>query len=211
MAVHVFIDNSNIFGGAQRAAATIEPGIPWCAIRVYYRNLFSLLEAGRKVETRVLGGSVPPGNDELWEYARRQHYSTDLLKRVEADDGRLVEQAVDEMLHFRIANALLDYEAPQTLIIASGDGRENNRDASFPNQIRRALRRGWDVEVYSWSEQLNGLFARMASEGDGHLIVRTLNPYYSSLTFVRGGTYSVYGSTTTISDRIVAPLRSREG
>jgi len=40
---------------------------------------------------------------------------------------------VDETLHLRIANAILDFDPPQTLVIASGDGKERNRDASFPN------------------------------------------------------------------------------
>src|SRR5262245_868408 len=100
MAHHIFVDNSNIYGGAQRAAGTIEPGAHWMSVRIYYRNLFRLIE-GEDVATRVLAGSVPPGNDALWQVARDLGYNTDLLQRVEQDDGRLVEQAVDEMLHLK--------------------------------------------------------------------------------------------------------------
>ena len=99
MARHVFIDNSNIFGGAQRAATTLEPEALWLAVRVHYRNLFQLVERDGDVVSRVLAGSVPPGNDALWEHARRGGYDTDLLRRVETDNGRLIEQGVDEMLH----------------------------------------------------------------------------------------------------------------
>lgn len=35
---HVFIDNSNVFGGAQRAAEAIEPGIVRKSVRVYYKG-----------------------------------------------------------------------------------------------------------------------------------------------------------------------------
>jgi len=69
VARHVFIDNSNIYGGAQRAAETLEPDAIWLAVRVYLRNFVNLIEGGDAV-TRVLAGSVPPGNDSLWQNAR---------------------------------------------------------------------------------------------------------------------------------------------
>ncbi len=123
MRAHVFADNSNIFGGAQQAADTYEPGIPWIAVRVYYRNLFRLIEGSHQVVTRVLAGSVPPGSEELWDYARQGGYDTALLKKIDTDNGRLAEQGVDEVLHLKIANVLLDHDPPQTLILATGDGR----------------------------------------------------------------------------------------
>ncbi len=75
MARHIFIDNSNIYGGAQRAAETLEPNAHWLSIRVYYRNLCGLIE-GSDVTTRVLAGSVPPGNEPLWETMRNLGYDT---------------------------------------------------------------------------------------------------------------------------------------
>jgi hypothetical protein len=146
MARHVFVDNANIYGGATRAARTLEPGTLWMSVRVHYRNLFNLIE-GAEVTTRILADSVPPGNELLWQAARDLGYNTDLLRRVERDDGKLVEQAVDEMLHLKMANALLDYDPPQTLVIASGDGRESQWATSFPGQAERALKKGWDVEA----------------------------------------------------------------
>src|SRR5260370_26084694 len=157
MARHIFVDNSNIYGGAQRAAETLEPGALWMSVRVYYQNFFKLIE-GDAVTTRILAGSVPPGNEALWQTTRDLGYNTDLLRRVEQDDGRLTEQAVDEMLHLKIANALLDYEPPQTLVIASGDGQDSQWETSFPRQAERALKRGWNVEVWSWSKQLTGKY-----------------------------------------------------
>lgn len=207
MARHIFIDNSNIFGGAQRAAGNLEQNAVWLSIRVYYRNLFQLLEHRDDVATRVLAGSVPPGNDRLWENARQRGYDTDLLRRVEDDDGRLVEQAVDEMLHLKIANALLDYPAPQTLVIASGDGRVSNWNTSFPGQAERALRHGWDVEVWSWQEQLTGAYARIAQANPGRTSINSLDPYYNAITFVRGGQYHVNGVPVVVRNRVVSPLR----
>lgn len=53
MTAHIFVDNSNIFGGAQRAAKALEPTASWHAIRVYYRHFFALLESDvGRVKTR---------------------------------------------------------------------------------------------------------------------------------------------------------------
>lgn len=214
MPLHVFIDNSNILGGARRTAAASEPHVPWQAIRVYWRNLFALIEEARGCRTKVLAGSVPPGNDELWSYARDFGYNTDLLRRVEADDGRMVEQAVDEMLHLKIANATLDYDPPQTLVLATGDGKTSDFDTSFPEQARRAIKRGWKVEVWSWQGQLSRAWQRLAAE-QSCVKVRALDPFYYSLTFVKGGSYRLPSGEMVLADRVVsrlpplAPLKHR--
>ena len=206
MSGHVFVDNSNIFGGAQRATATLEPSASWRSIRIYYRNFFQLLEGNGSVATRVLAGSVPPDNDALWQYAKAEGYATDLLRRVERDDGRLGEQSVDETLHLKIANSLLDHVTPQTLVIASGDGSETETGTSFPGQAERALRCGWLVEVWSWRDQLSSRYIGLAHNHPGRVSVQTLDPFYRSITFVKGGEYEVDGATVALPDRIVSPL-----
>ena len=109
-----------------------------------------IIEDGRNAFTRVMAGSVPPGNEDLWKHARSYGYETDCLKRVADDDtGKLVEQGVDEALHLKIANTLLDYDKG-TLVVVSGDGTPSHVSTSFPDQVRRALKRGWSVEVWSW-------------------------------------------------------------
>jgi hypothetical protein len=209
MARHIFVDNSNIYGGAQRAAETLEPGAVWLSVRVYHRNFFKLIE-GDNVSTRILTGSVPPGNEALWQTARDYGYDTDLLRRVEQDDGRLVEQAVDEMLHLKIANALLDHDPPQTLVIASGDGHVSKWGTSFPAQAERALKRGWNVEVWSWDAQLTDKYNRLCRAYPGRVIVKKLDPYYKSTTFLKSGEYKVKGATVNVAGRVVSPLREGE-
>lgn len=207
MSRHIFFDNSNIYGGAQRAAESLEPGVVWMSVRIHYKSVFKLIGADEAV-TRVLAGSVPPGNDALWEAAREQKFDTDLLCRVAQDDGRLGEQAVDEMLHLKMANALLDHQAPQTLVIASGDGAESKFGTSFVGQAERALKCGWDVEVWSWNDQLTRKYDRLCREYSGRVIVRKLDPHYRSITFVKAGSYTIDGSTVNLKDRAVSPLPS---
>lgn len=206
MQAHIFVDNSNMFGGAQRAAETLEPNAPWLAVRLYYKHLFRLLENDHDVVTRVIAGSVPPGNESLWEYSRDAGYDTDLLRKVAANDGRLAEQSVDELLHLKIANVLLDYNPPQLLVLATGDGRVGNWGTSFLLQVERALKRKWAVEVWSWKEQLSGKYSRLAVPVGASLTVNELDPYYRRITFVQGGSYSLGTTTVTVVNRVVGKL-----
>jgi hypothetical protein len=204
--IHVFIDNSNIFGGAQRASQTHEPHFPRFAVRVYIPNLIKLIEGSRPVGTKAFAGSVPPGNDDLWAYAQRHGYNTDLLRRVEHDDGRLVEQGVDELLHLKIANALLDNEGANTLVLATGDGSVSDFGTGFVLQAERALKRGWEVEVWSWRGQLSRNFAKLQVQGRT-VTVRELDPFYFSTTFVRAGVYrDGSGKEVHVADRVVSSL-----
>ena len=206
MPAHVFVDNSNIFGGVQRTASVAEPAAPWPAIRLYYRNFVQLIEGRHGILTRVLAGSVPPGNEDLWEYARSAGYDTSLLRKIEKDDGRLGEQGVDELLHLKIANVLLDYDPPQTLVLGTGDGQLGQFGTSFEQQVSRALKLGWDVEVWSWGMQLSGRFAKLRSPSGASATIHVLDPYYRSITFVKGGDYQLKDGRHMVAPRIVEPL-----
>ncbi len=205
MARHVIIDNSNVYGGAQRAAEALEPGAVWCAVRVYYRNLFALLEHPGQVLTRMMAGSVPPGNEELWDYAHDGGYDTHLLHKVPKDDGHLGEQGVDEMLHLKIANLLLDRQPPQTLVLATGDGRDTPHGNSFTQQVQRALNHGWEVEVWSWQAQLSRRFAGLKSPTGRRASIRHFDPHYRSITFLKADTYTIRGKKVSVAGRIVSP------
>jgi hypothetical protein len=203
---HIFIDNSNIFEGARRAAETREPEAARGAVRLYYRNFFRLIEDGVEPLTRVLGGSGPAGSDDLWSYARQAGYDTDLLHRVEKLDGRIGEQGVDEVLHLKIANALLDHEPPQRLVVCTGDARDSDFGTSFKSQIERALRRGWQVRVWSWRDQLSGRFQNLVERSKGRMTISFLDPYYKEVTFVQAGEQLVDGERVQVKARVVSPL-----
>lgn len=201
MDAHVFVDNSNLIGGARRTAAKQEPHVPWPAVRIEYANFFALVERGFAVKTRVFAGSVPPGNDELWTHAERAGYQTDLLRKIESDDGMLKEQGVDELLHLKMANALLDYRAPQTLVIVTGDGAKSEFGTSFTEYVKRASKAGWDSVVWSWSRNLSPRFKHLIADGV-RLKVHSLDAYYEQVTFVKGGSW-------VLEDRGVIETKTR--
>ncbi|WP_454859431.1 NYN domain-containing protein [Rhizobium binxianense] len=133
MGIHVFCDNSNVWLGAGTCRVENEPHVPSYLFRLHFRNLFTLVEGGRQALTRELAGSLPPECEPLWEYARNNGYNTNLLHKI--DDGtRIREQSVDEALHLKIANALLDHEGEHTLIIMTGDGAQSDIGTAFSSR-----------------------------------------------------------------------------
>ncbi|KAG0320732.1 hypothetical protein BGZ97_012940 [Linnemannia gamsii] len=78
--------------------------------------------------------------------------------------GAQGEQGVDELLHLKMLETLLDHE-PATIVLASGDGGDSEfGGGGFYAVIKRALNRGWHVEVVSWEDQLSGVYLELALE-----------------------------------------------
>ncbi|KAL4944818.1 hypothetical protein BDV06DRAFT_232412 [Aspergillus oleicola] len=73
----------------------------------------------------------------------------------ETNDGpeeRWVEQGVDEILHLKILESLLDTDEPATIVLATGDAAEAEYSGGFMKMVERALQRGWRVELVSFSQ-----------------------------------------------------------
>lgn len=212
---HIFMDNSNIFGVAQKTAAERE-GAPWPCVRIDYANLFRLLMYGKENRaTSMLAGSVPPGNEALWATANAAGFDTTLLRRVENDTGRLVEQGVDEAIHLRIANVLIDAMIekidPGIIVLATGDGGTTEQGSSFRDQMSRAAKLGWQVEIWSWEV---GLATRkwrdLRLKHPDKITIRKLDTWYDSIVFLKGGTYDTNGAATTVITRSCKPFNLTE-
>jgi len=209
--IHIFWDNTNIFLSAIDTAAEVEPNMPRHSIRVHWRNLFQLILKDRQALTKEMAGSVPPQAADLWAYAEQIGFNTTLLRRVENNFGVLREQAVDEILHLKIANTILSRQKPEIIVLLSGDGRVSKTGTSFPGQLRFALERGWKVEIYSWCISLSQRFNDLKYEYSDLVTIYHLDDYYNSITFVKEGTYWDISSSGIrvefdIPGRLVEPL-----
>ncbi|WP_156347086.1 NYN domain-containing protein [Sphingomonas sp. Leaf33] len=206
MDAHIFIDNYNVIAGAQEAAK-IRENAPWPAVRIHWRNFFKLVEGDYSPITRMFAGSLPPGNEALWQYAKDHGYDTSLLQRVVREDGRSGEQAVDEVLHAKIAGALLDFDAPQALVMVTGDGQAGEFGTSFLQQAERALRRGWNIDIWSWEAQLSGNFKNLAGRNSDKMKIFLFDRFYEAITFLREGEFHHGdGNLIRISERRVSAL-----
>lgn len=178
--IHVFVDNSNILisfyehikkiHGYHKNTRVRRPGLS-------FHSLSLVLERGRNTAKRVLVGSSPVTREII--EARDMGYETSILERVEkelpvsngASSGsetaashkgkRKVEQAVDEILHLKILESVLDYP-PSTVVLASGDGAAGEYSEGFFRMVERCLVRGWAVEIVSFEESLNGIYRQKA-------------------------------------------------
>ena len=64
---------------------------------------------------------------------------------------RWMEQGVDEILHLKMLESMVDAEIPGTIVLATGDAAKAEYSDGFLSMVERALQRGWNVELVSFS------------------------------------------------------------
>ena len=67
----------------------------------------------------------------------------------------VTEQGVDEILHMKLLESLIDTAEPSTIVLASGDAAEAEYSGGFMKNVERALTNGWKVELVAWSAGLS--------------------------------------------------------
>jgi hypothetical protein len=152
-----------------------------------FHSLSLVLERGRPAAKRVLVGS---DKFPTIQQAKRIGYETNILERVhkvkeltprqkkfrngggasglssgsETNTGggaeKWVEQAVDEILHLKILESLIDAEQPSTIVLASGDAAVAEYSGGFLRMVERALAKGWIVELVSFKLNTSGAYKR---------------------------------------------------
>jgi hypothetical protein len=65
---------------------------------------------------------------------------------------KVMEQGVDEILHMKMLESIVDTEIPSTMVLATGDAAEAEYSSGFLKNVERALVRGWKVELIAWKE-----------------------------------------------------------
>ncbi|KAF9978868.1 hypothetical protein BGZ73_008869 [Actinomortierella ambigua] len=97
----------------------------------------------------------------------RSKISKDILSSMVTIRG---EQCVDELLHLKMLETLLDCE-PGVMVLATGDGAPSEYGGGgFYDVVKRALDRGWLVEIFSWEEQLSGCYLELVQEYGSHAL-----------------------------------------
>ena len=144
----ILVDNSNVFIEGQKFSArrkgvqklptdTRSPQDPsW---RLDFGLLLEYLAQGREIIAAILVGSEPPRNDSVWTAARTNGF--EVITHERGFDGK--EKAVDTEIVARGTEIICD-NSKGVVVLASGD-----RD--FMPLVRLAQRRGWAVEMCSFS------------------------------------------------------------
>ena len=71
-----------------------------------------------------------------------------------------VEQAVDEILHLKMMESIVDASKPATMVLATGDAAEAEYSGGFLKMVERALAKGWKVELASFTQNTSGAYKR---------------------------------------------------
>ncbi|KAK5117143.1 hypothetical protein LTR85_008911 [Meristemomyces frigidus] len=74
--------------------------------------------------------------------------------------ARMIEQGVDEILHLKILESIVDTDTPSTIVLATGDAAQAEYSEGFMAMVERALKKGWKVELVSWSKNISMMYSR---------------------------------------------------
>ena len=148
-------------------------------VHMSFANLALIMERGRQTAKRVLVGSdhlpsvyeaerlgyeacilervhkVKPPTPRRTARSRKYasaHYGSSGPETVTASGERWVEQGVDEILHLKILESILDTVHPATIVLATGDAAVAEFSGGFMKMVERGLQRGWNVELVSFSQ-----------------------------------------------------------
>ena len=149
---HIFIDHSNIWGGARLASTLRTPGKPDISARVSIKWLDDIL-GGRKTgtSTKIVSGGIPPGMEGVWAEYQKHGYDTQQLIR----DDNWKERGVDHTIIGHMWRLVAKYrDVPTRLVLASGDGKQNEFNTSFIEVVREVLKKSdypnWTLTLASF-------------------------------------------------------------
>lgn len=71
-----------------------------------------------------------------------------------------VEQAVDEILHLKMMESVVDASEPSIMVLATGDAAEAEYSGGFLKMVERALGKGWKIELASFRHNTSGAYKR---------------------------------------------------
>ena len=174
--VHLFVDLSNVYLGAQASAVDFEEYGP--AVRLSAENLHRVMAAGRPVASATLVANA------LVPEAALRHFRP-WFRIVRAETGRQTgtEVAADQILQNALLLELVRPQEPGVIVLATGDGAGWRDGRGFVPTLLAARRRGFGVEVASFAASLNGTLRDLA-EAIGTLV--ELDDYYFAVTFLEG-------------------------
>ncbi|OBT48044.1 hypothetical protein VE00_01719 [Pseudogymnoascus sp. WSF 3629] len=67
----------------------------------------------------------------------------------------VTEQGVDEILHMKMLESMVDTDYPSTMVVATGDAAVAEYSSGFLRNVERALERGWKVELVAWKRSMS--------------------------------------------------------
>ncbi|MDR3736284.1 MAG: NYN domain-containing protein [Acidobacteriaceae bacterium] len=177
--VYVFWDNSNIFIEGQRYCSKVESTTVALDLRIEILNLFKLAVADREIAEAVCVGSVPPELEDIW---KRLEAAGIHVERFERGKGSGKEQGVDQCLQVHMLRALVDATEPGIVVLLTGDGKGFEDGIGFHADLERMYKKGWGIEVLSWTHSCSG---KLKTWSDEVGVFLPLENWYKQITFTK--------------------------
>lgn len=179
--VFIYWDNSNIFIEAQRIAEERNQHVDArYRVRVKFENLLRLAHADRPLRKAMVAGSVPPELRQLWNQLDNRGVEVSLFDRGQSAAGE--QEIPDRILQLRMLEDALDYNGdPGIVALLTGDGAGYLEGAGFHSTLERMHRRGWRIEILSWTRSCNRRMKEWAQENG---VFVSLDDFYESITFL---------------------------
>ena len=182
--LHIFVDNSNLIHCAQyeysHKTGKFERNM---AIRVNVVAVARIITLRRTCPQKIVVGSIvssSASSDKMWGKWQESGFTYHLFIRADGAG----EQNIDDTLISMAYEALLDYDH-RTMVLVTGDGNDNHGRASFYKLVVQTLKKGWDVELWSWENSLNSRYLKLKDEnpGPGKLHIRYLDEFRDKIIF----------------------------
>ena len=178
---HVFVDYSNLWwgSGAKDEGKTLSIGA-----------LDELLRGVRALgECSLVVGSKPHPDHPIWDEWVALGYAVKLEPVKQGETNRraggggesLVDDALHGAIYHEIGRRRVEPAASQTLVLVTGDGKDNGHRSNFPDCCQAALDKGWRVEVYGWDGGMAGSFRRLEASSGGMMAVNSLDRHRAAL------------------------------
>ena len=179
--VFIYWDNSNIFIEAQRLAEERNEHVDArYRVRINFDNILRLAHADRPMRKAVAAGSVPPELRHLWNRMENRGVEVKLFNRIRSDLGE--QEIPDRLLQLEMLEDAMDYNGdPGIVVLMTGDGAGYLAGGGFHSTLERMHRRGWRIEILSWSHSCNFRMREWAQENG---VFVALDDFYDSITFL---------------------------
>ena len=178
--VFVYWDNSNMFHEIQRIA-DLKDGTPGARylVRIHFDNLLRLACADRPLTRAYAAGAIPPELNQLWNRLENRGVAVNRCDKSGRERGE--QDIPDRWLQLRMLEDAVDYNGrPGIVVLLTGDGAGYVEGRGFHRTLERMHRRGWRVEVLSWTHSCRrGM--RVWAEQNGVFV--PLDDYYDAITF----------------------------
>lgn len=185
--IHIFVDESNIFLGAQTILQPDGRRIRDTLIRMNVPALVDVILNQRQPIQRVVFGSRSSAQEPVeWNEWRAAGFDVHGERRHRGGGETFVDDACAAMVNAAILRFPIRNESVRhrTLVLLTGDGNMNDGRASFIESVDSALRNGWRVELWSWRASISQHYLRMRDQyaSSGLFSIHFLDEHRATLT-----------------------------